>query len=373
MLIKQIKPKTIDQKRERARFEATQLDAAQRNIHAFAAIASITSFLCIICDLMFIQARTGRLIAAIIRYSFAILLILSVRKLQRIHTFAGFSACVSALEATGIALFFSVLLLYESHDFLIQSLGLLLTILAIFVVPNRSANMLILSICACAAYFLFYYFHSQCYELREYIAAAAFAALTIILCAVKTIGTDRYSFADFVTRERLEQASTRDFLTNAATRERLEEEARRWMNFCRRQSLPLCLVFVDVDDLKRINDQYGHTMGDVALKEIARIMQTQLRNSDTIARWGGDEFVILLPNVTLPNAVLLLDRVKAAICQMQLEGGISVSCSFGVVQMGAESTYSQLLQEADAMMYRAKQSGKGKIGYPNQSEETFTI
>jgi diguanylate cyclase (GGDEF)-like protein len=202
-------------------------------------------------------------------------------------------------------------------------------------------------------------------EPREYIAAVVYTVLAIIICAVKTIGNNRYAEQEFFERSRLEQTSTRDYLTHAATRERLEEEARRWMNFCRRQGLPLCLVFVDVDDLKRINDRYGHAMGDAALKEIANLMHTQLRNSDTIARWGGDEFVLLLPNVTLQNALLLLDRVKSAVKSLTLDGGVTVSCSFGVVQMGAHSTYAELLAEADAMMYRAKNGGKGRISYPN--------
>ena len=92
-------------------------------------------------------------------------------------------------------------------------------------------------------------------------------------------------------------------------------------------------------------------------------MKKQLRNSDTIARWGGDEFVLLLPNVSLQNAVLLLDRVKNAVNQLTIEGNVSLSCSFGVVQMGPESTYAEMLSQADALMYRAKQSGKGRISY----------
>jgi len=141
------------------------------------------------------------------------------------------------------------------------------------------------------------------------------------------------------------------------------------MSFCRRQGLPLCLVFVDLDDLKRINDRYGHVMGDIALKEVAALMKKQLRNSDTIARWGGDEFVLLLPNVTLQNAVLLLDRVKAAVNQLTIEGSVPVSCSFGVVQMGPESTYAEMLSQADALMYRAKKNGKGRISVPDSEDD----
>jgi diguanylate cyclase (GGDEF)-like protein len=291
-----------------------------------------------------------------------VLLILMIRKLQRSHTFSGFSAIVTVLESLGILLFFSVLQFYDSPNFMIQAMGMGLTILIIFVVPNRWENMLVLAIVSSSAYFLVAYFYMGQVIARELIASVFFVTLTIVLCAVKSIGTDRYARRAFLEKSRLELASARDFLTNAATRERLEEEARRWMNFCRRQGLPLCLVFADVDDLKRINDRFGHAMGDKALREVAAIMRSQLRNSDTIARWGGDEFVLLLlPNVTLQNAVFLLDRVKNAVEQLKLEGGVSVSCSFGVVQMGANSDYIQMLSAADAMMYQSKQSGKGKV------------
>ncbi|MPM79746.1 putative diguanylate cyclase DgcC [bioreactor metagenome] len=187
-----------------------------------------------------------------------------------------------------------------------------------------------------------------------------YAALTILLCSITVFSKDRYAFREYTTKLRLEQASSTDFLTNAATRARLEDEAHRWMSFCRRQGLPLCLVFADVDNLKYINDHFGHTMGDVVLKQLAELMKKQLRNSDTIARWGGDEFVILLPNVSLETALLLLERVKLAVSQIDLHSGAVVSCSYGVVEMGPESTYQQMLSDADTQMYRAKRAGKGQ-------------
>ena len=364
------KPTKEERKLAYARFEATKLDASQRSIHVFSGIASVSNFLFLLCDLFFIVDRTEQLIVGILRYCFSILLILLIRKLQRIKTFAAFSALVSVLEVFAILLYFFVFQFYEAPNFMIQSMGMLLTILLIFLVPNRWENMLVLSVIASSTFFLFAHFHMKNILPREFIAGIFYATLSILLCAVKSIGTDRYAQREFATKTRLEQSSARDFLTNAATRERLEEEARRWMNFCRRQGLPLCLVFADVDDLKQINDRYGHAMGDMALREVATVMRSQLRNSDTIARWGGDEFVLLLPNVTLPNAVLLLDRVRMAVSQLKLQNGIAVSCSFGLVQMGAESDYTQLLSAADAMMYRAKVGGKGKVRFTDCPDES---
>ena len=291
--------------------------------------------------------------------------------MQKIRTYAAFSAAVTTLEAIGVLLFLAVLWFYEEPNFMIHTMGMLLSVLMIFIVPNRSVNMLTLSLISTTAFLLFFYYIKANVDISEFIAAIAYFVLMIVLCAIRAFSSESYAQAQYVSHARMELATTRDFLTNAATREHLEEEARRWMNFCRRQGLPLCLVFVDVDDLKRINDQYGHATGDIALKEVTKLLQTQLRNSDTIARWGGDEFVLLLPNVTLQNAVLLLDRVKGAVCQLILEGGITVSCSFGVVQMGPDSTYAQLLSEADTMMYRAKQGGKGRISYPDQPKTNF--
>lgn len=103
----QFKQTAAARKQARATFEATKLDAAQKNIHAFAGIASIGNFLFLVCDLFFIHGQTERMIAGITRYCFSILLIVMVRKLQRIKTFAAFSAVVSALQTAAIILFFS--------------------------------------------------------------------------------------------------------------------------------------------------------------------------------------------------------------------------------------------------------------------------
>lgn len=358
-----------ERKQSRIQYEATKLSAAQRNIHIYAQIASIGNFVFLICDMMFIQEQGERLVVAITRYCFSILLILMVRTLQRVKTFSRFSAIVTCMEAASILLYLYVLWLYQSPDFMIQSMGMIITVLLISIVPNRNVNALILAITATIAYFAEYYFLIEHVPLNSLLVCVVYVALTIFICSMKTFGTERYEQREFSAKKTLQETSAKDYLTSAATRARLEEEAYRWMNFCRRQSLPLCLVFVDVDNLKNINDSYGHAMGDIVLKQIAAVMRAQLRNSDTIARWGGDEFVLLLPNVTLQNAVLLLDRVKNAINALTLDEGASVSCSFGVVQMRTDSTYQEMLAQADTMMYRSKKNGKGRIAYQDDAIE----
>jgi diguanylate cyclase (GGDEF)-like protein len=118
---------------------------------------------------------------------------------------------------------------------------------------------------------------------------------------------------------------------------------------------------LDIDQFKHINDQFGHAAGDEALKQIARFMKQQLRNSDTIARWGGDEFVLLLPNASLENAVFLLERIRQTISQIDLAQSEPVSFSCGVVEMEPDSTYQSMLAEADSLMYQSKKNGKNRV------------
>ncbi|MBA4348052.1 MAG: hypothetical protein C0413_04290 [Clostridiales bacterium] len=217
-------------------FEATKLIAAQKSIHVFAVVASVCNFLFLVCDLIFIHGLAERLIAGVLRYTFSIVLILMIRKLQRIHTFASFAAVVSILETIGVALFFIILFLYNAPDFMIQSMGMIMTILVIFIVPNRNRNMMVLSIASCVAFYVIWYFFLKNINQNDFIAAAVYSVLTIIICAMKAFRTDRFAQNEFETISRLEYTSTRDYLTNAITRERLEEEARRWMNFCRSRS-----------------------------------------------------------------------------------------------------------------------------------------
>ena len=285
--------------------------------------------------------------------------------LQNARSYAAFSAMITALEAATFGLNFYALTLYESPNFMMQSMGLIVSILVLFIIPNHKWNKLAVSVASSLIYFALFY---DCFSTgwHEMAPVMIYTLLTILLCTYAVFSRDRAAFQEYTITVQLEQTSSTDFLTNAVTRARLEDEAYRWMGFCRRQGLPLCLVFADVDNLKYINDHFGHTAGDVVLKQLAETMKNQLRSSDTIARWGGDEFVVLLPNVSKETALMLLERVKQAVSQIDFRNGTVISCSYGVVEMGPESTYQQMLAEADSQMYQSKRLSKTQIeGHPS--------
>jgi diguanylate cyclase (GGDEF)-like protein len=185
------------------------------------------------------------------------------------------------------------------------------------------------------------------------------------LAAVLALSVDNQ-----VNQERLKLDGLTDALTGVANRRycerRLQGEIERW----RRRGEPLTCMLVDVDHFKRINDQHGHQIGDVVLKEIAGLLAQELRAADVLARYGGEEFILLLPNATLAQGLAIAERVRERVAQhgFGLRGApLRVTVSVGVAALDSAPAESngpvdeQLVQAADAALYRAKELGRNRV------------
>ncbi len=160
--------------------------------------------------------------------------------------------------------------------------------------------------------------------------------------------------------ERLARTDALTGLANArAFTERLRQEVAR----AQRDGTPLCLGYVDVDNLKRINDAQGHAAGDELLREVARAIGQSVRASDVAARLGGDEFAILFVGMRQDAAEAAARRLLERMKQLDdLHPGLQLGASIGVAMYGAPpETAEQMIRAADAAMYEAKQRGKGRV------------
>ncbi len=162
----------------------------------------------------------------------------------------------------------------------------------------------------------------------------------------------------------LAQTDTLTGLANLrAFRARLEEEAKR----ARRYRTPLTCVMADMDNLKPLNDQLGHAAGDRAIAAVADVMRTDLRETDFCARYGGDEFIVLLPHTTAAEGRVFAERVIARLRQTAIEAGghkLPLSVSFGVSQLDSDTgteAADALVLRADEALYTAKRSGRGRV------------
>lgn len=145
-----------------------------------------------------------------------------------------------------------------------------------------------------------------------------------------------------------------------AFRARLEEEVKR----ARRYRNDLAAVMLDMDNLKPVNDQLGHAAGNRAIVAIADAIREELRETDFAARYGGDEFVILLPHADTAHAATIAERLRQAVRRIQIDGGaVPLRASFGVAALSPDDAGGgdELLRAADAALYRAKRTGRDKV------------
>ena len=157
------------------------------------------------------------------------------------------------------------------------------------------------------------------------------------------------------------ELAERDALTRIANRYRLEKALQLECERAQRFRQPLSLIAMDLDDFKPINDRYGHAHGDAALLRVVDVLRACLREQDLLARWGGDEFVIVLPQESLGEALEVAARLRQAMAQIEPVGDCRLTMSYGVVQREEGEDQHALLARADKALYRAKGSGKNAI------------
>jgi diguanylate cyclase (GGDEF)-like protein len=164
--------------------------------------------------------------------------------------------------------------------------------------------------------------------------------------------------------EELFHAAVTDPLTGIPNRRWFQERASAAMVEASRHGHPLAAVFIDIDHFKQINDRLGHETGDLVLKEAARRIDAARRAEDLLCRYGGEEFVLLLPHADLRQAATFAERVRAAVASVPfpVKGeSLIVTISIGVACRHVEDPLEALLQCADQAMYRAKEGGRNRV------------
>jgi len=159
----------------------------------------------------------------------------------------------------------------------------------------------------------------------------------------------------------LEKMALRDPLTRVANRDGLNRALELLMQVQGELSFPLSVVFVDADHFKRVNDEHGHDVGDQVLVLLARILRANLPRDDLLARWGGEEFVIVMPQTPAEEAVAVAERLRQVLASTEWPAGLKVTASWGVAQATSPAEVEAALREADQAMYRAKHQGRDRV------------
>ncbi|MEG3640191.1 GGDEF domain-containing response regulator [Magnetococcus sp. PR-3] len=174
-----------------------------------------------------------------------------------------------------------------------------------------------------------------------------------------------FTFADIASIEshmrKLEEIAFTDGLTGVANRARLQQILNAEMQRGRRHGSPFSIILFDIDHFKRVNDRFGHQIGDDVLRILSHAVAENLRASDTLARWGGEEFMVICPEIHLEDAYQLADKLRQLIEQTPFPEVGQITSSFGVTEFELEDQARSITERADRALYRAKEGGRNRV------------
>jgi diguanylate cyclase (GGDEF)-like protein len=199
-------------------------------------------------------------------------------------------------------------------------------------------------------------------QLRWVVIATTASGIVIALLTYLLIANLRY-------RKQLVRLATRDSLTGLRNRGSIAAVATQALAAAYATQQPLSVALIDLDRFKALNDHFGHATGDRVLREFAALATASIRNTDTLGRWGGEEFLLVLPNTTLDTAMEMLDLIRQKVAQIELEGwDLHVSISAGLATSGQGAfSLDEILARADVALYKAKNSGRDLVCYAEES------
>jgi diguanylate cyclase (GGDEF)-like protein len=162
--------------------------------------------------------------------------------------------------------------------------------------------------------------------------------------------------------DKLQAMAMRDDLTGLFNRRQMQTLLEQEVQRCLRSGSTFCLALLDIDHFKRINDQHGHGVGDEVLRAFAQAGLSVLRASDLMARWGGEEFVVMLPNSHLPLALAAIERLRGQVGKMRVtKEEVSITVSVGLTEHHPKQTLAQTIERADRLLYEAKHQGRNRV------------
>ncbi len=192
------------------------------------------------------------------------------------------------------------------------------------------------------------------FDLQDFISTIWLMALVIGVSMFSGMSQLNYMIS-------LINQASKDLLTGAFTRRSGEEYLDLQFRISSRTETPFSLMFLDVDKFKSVNDEFGHEQGDMVLKQVADSLQKCLRRSDQLIRWGGEEFVVILPNTNVENVLPVLDRLRELTLGLRPDN-TPITVSIGISELSVDKCddWVEMIEKADHRMYDAKKTGRNR-------------
>jgi diguanylate cyclase (GGDEF)-like protein len=341
-------------------FRAYELDGASRHLHIALPTLGLLFAAFAIPDSLVLGLGSEFGIAIVGRAIFLLSCLLATPLMVRGKPLLFRERTLAAVTLIGIVAFGAVLYAYRGANFNLQALSILLMICAVFLLPNRFwfsvlASLLLASIGIASL------------ELRRLPLSAterpAYIIDYLLMAALSSSiwhRTSRSRRFEYAYARELERLARIDTLTGAGNRRDFEDRLAAALAKLLRHGEESALIMLDIDDFKSVNDRFGHERGDQVLVEAARRLAAALRSTDSLSRWGGEEFAVLASR-TAEGAVELAERLRAAFSSLPFEEAGNITISAGVTLLSTEDRPDSAVARADRALYRAKLEGRNRV------------
>lgn len=247
------------------------------------------------------------------------------------------------------------------QSFMEMTIAFIVIDLACFLLPNRWIYSLVFAIGVAVMFLGATSWYMEALPSHQVLGVSLYFLFVIILGGMFSRSLQVQRRMHYFRVEQLEQLSSTDRLTGVYNRQKFDEVFSGWLGRREEDADGFSTIMFDLDNFKKLNDTYGHLMGDEVLVGSVDAVREGIRTRDIFARWGGEEFMILLPGTSLEAAAGLAERLRATIEGLEFPQGARTTASFGVTAYQPGDTTDSVIIRVDECMYRAKQEGKNRV------------
>ncbi|MFL0197565.1 GGDEF domain-containing protein [Clostridium sp. WILCCON 0269] len=296
------------------------------------------------------------------RSTFFILILILFIFIKNIKNYVNLAYMITIYEFILSISFLLIFIQYgNSRNFSIQAFGVMVIILGIFLIPNKWMNSLIASSFISIAFFILSVYYSKQTQFAEYSAGIVYILIVLVISSISAFQNGYFNRKQYAYSKELLDMSITDPLTGIYNRGKFNEDLKKWIDYSKRYRASFSVAIFDLDNFKRINDTYGHLVGDKVIVGTVNVIKNSIRQTDVFARWGGEEFVLLFPNTNRQQAIELTERLRVLISHNKFEKVGSVTCSFGLATFKENDNADSLINSADELLYTAKKGGKNRV------------
>ncbi len=314
-----------------------------------------------IMDCFFIMARKEILVVIALRMLAFLVGINLAYQISKSEEYKQIKYKLLFFEVLFCSTYMSITYLYNYYDYLIHCMELIMIVIGLYFIPLKWRTNFEISIVFTSFFLLIKYIRFNFVDISLFYTSIVYLAAVICLIGKLTNDNYKYRKKQFENNCELRELTITDRLTKVYNRLKFENELVRLIHLNKEENMIFSLIIFDIDDFKEVNDEYGHLVGDKILIQICEYVNEVIREGDIFARWGGEEFALLLPNSTIESAIFVADRIKNKLKNSKFSNQITVSCSYGITEYSGQDSCDDLIKEVDNYLYKAKESGKNKI------------